>query len=251
MPPSSFFRRAQRRPRASILLALTLAVAFAWTSHARGGGRGAHQGPGRSLLELRLAVVNRDASFASTRTEASHRAKFEDTAALTWGFEVVQLPARLRDVGALGIGLGFHLHHHESLGSSQGRDVKTIFQMVPMHVYLLGQLDGPAHCCSALFVPYAKLGAAAAPWKLRRGQDEEVDGELEYVNTTLGGGVVYGISWALGVRLSLDGPLSSDREALGIRHTYVFGEHMRMPLRHEDGTRLDLCWWTGGVAAQW
>jgi hypothetical protein len=204
--------------------------------------------PGNSLVELRVAMVHRDASFAAGSVDALHRSKFEKAGALTWGLEAAQLPLRLPCLGGLGVGIGAHLHHHESVNR---KDDKTIFQLLAFHGHAIAQLDGPAHCYAAVFVPYAKVGIVAAPWSLRQVENKVVDGKTEQDSTSVGSGTALGVSQAIGLRLRFEGEESSGRSAFGIRHSFVFLEHMRTPLEQADSTRIQLTWWTGGIAAQW
>lgn len=246
--PKAFPSHLGRRRRARALIAFSVLAIVASASTAVAQSRKSRLAPGNSLIELRVAMVHRDAFFTSGSVDALHQSKFEKAGALTWGLEAAQLPLRIPCVGGAGVGVGAHVHHHESVDR---KDDKTIFQLLAFQGHVLAQLDGPAHCYATVFVPYVKVGIVAAPWSLRQVDNKMVDGKAEQDSTSVGSGTAFGVSQALGLRLRFEGEGSSDRGAFGIRHSFVFLECMRTPLEQADSTRIHLTWWTGGVAAQW
>lgn len=235
-------------PKTILSLLCLAAVLVTARSHAT-ERRGA--APPSAYLEVRGASVHRNVSLAGTSGDV-HRAAFDSPRALAWGLEAGQLPLHLRCVGSFGWGIGAHYLHHELVKKS-GKEVeaKTVYQTVPAHGVLVAQLDGPSRCSAFPLVPFGKAGAAAAYWSLRKGQYGNEEDADAYEGKSVGSGTVGGVMWAAGVRLDLGNGAGLDPGAgAGVKNAYLFVEHARMDLR-AGHSRLDLAWWTGGVAMQW
>lgn len=224
------------------------AVISAVPCHAT-GRRGSR--PPSAYVEVRGASVHRDAALGGAADDV-HDATFKSARALAWGLEAGQLPLHLRCVGSFGWGIGVHYLHHESAKKSGTKvEAKTVYQAVPAQGVLVAQLDGPSRCSAFPLVPFGKLGAAAAYWNLRKGQyGNEKDADA-YEGKSVGSGTVGGVMWGAGVRLDLGNGAGLDPGAgAGVKNAYLFVEHARMDLRAGQ-SRLDLAWWTGGVAMLW
>lgn len=223
--------------------ALVGAVCF---SHPAAGAKPRDGEPRKLLLEVRGAVVSRDVDGAP----AAHQAAFDrEPNALTWGFEAAHFPFRVRRFGAAGIGVGFHYLHHEAVKNEDAvNESRTVFQLVPLSVGLVGQIDGLVSCCDLGLIPYGKVAIMAAPWKLRRVAEGKASEKDDYESESLGGGTTMGPSMALGVRFLFDAGMGrTAREA----DTALFVEYARSDLSRAEGMSVELTWWTAGVAAMW
>ena len=149
-----------------------------------------------------------------------------------FGFEVDWQAVRIPWVGTFGPGFAWGYTHRSATAkiTATGADSgeSTTFTVYPMYVTGVLRADELMRRTGFPIVPYGKLGLGLAPWNTGTSV-----GSSEYQGVT-GSGFSYGLQWALGGMLCLNGldarSAASLDETVGVNHVYLFGEWWRMAL---------------------
>lgn len=153
-----------------------------------------------------------------------------------FGFEFDWQAARIPWVGAIGPAFGWGYTHRSATakvtatGAASGES--TTFTVFPMYLAAVLRADELLHRTGFPIVPYGKLGIGLAPWNTGTSTGSSVSHEAG--GDVDGSGFSYGLEWALGGMLCLNGLDSRSAAALdetvGVNHVYLYGEWWRMAL---------------------
>ncbi len=219
----------------------------------------AYDSPQRFALEIRFGLYKPDVdSDPALGGKTPYGTSFGPNRRLMTGLELDWQVLRIPHVGSLGPGIGAATvtatrPAYTQSGTSSSEDMS--FTVQPLSGLAVFRLDFLARDAGIPLVPYAKAGLVYALWRA-----STTAGTSEFTRTdgttTKGRGATWGYSAAAGVALDL-GVLDQRAargldQAIGINHTYIFGEWTlsvldgllgpSKPLRVGDST------WNAGLA---
>ncbi len=157
---------------------------------------------------------------------------FGSGAQFYFGFEFDWQAVRIPWVGVLGPGFAWGYTHTSETAkvTATGQDSgeSTTITIYPMYVTAVLRADDLMRRTGFPIVPYGKIGVGLAPWNTGTSV-----GSSEYAGVS-GSGFSYGMQWALGGMLCLNGldprAAASLDETVGVNHVYIYGEWWRMAL---------------------
>lgn len=219
----------------------------------------AYDSPQRFALEIRVGLYRPDVdSDPALGGKNPYEQSFGTNRRVSFGLELDWQVLRIPHVGTLGPGLGIATTTASRPAATQSGAASSedmSFTVNPLTALAVFRADGLLRDVGFPLVPYAKAGLVYALWRASTsaGTSEVIRNDG---STTKGRGGTWG--YALAAGLAFDLGILDDRsargldEAIGINHTYLFGEWMHSgidglfgqekPLRVGDST------WNAGLA---